>query len=104
MVVGPISTANRNNVLWFGTQSNQSSLAPKVVVANQIYHWEVALNEVVAKVQAGTLGGEIFTINLSNGGEVIEFNPDYTLPAHAKALGDATIQGIIDGSITISLP
>lgn len=104
MVVGPIGTANENNVLWFGTQSSQSSLAPKIVVANQIYHWEVALNEVIAKIQAGTLGGEVFTINLANGGEVIEFNPDYELPAHAKALGTATIQGIIDGSITISLP
>lgn len=104
MVVGPIGTANQSNVLWFGTQSNQSLLAPKIVVANQVYHWEVALKEVVAKVQEGTRGGEILTINLSNGGEVIEYNPDYALPAAVKALGDATIQGIIDGSITVSLP
>jgi basic membrane protein A len=104
MVVGPIGKANQNTILWFGTQSNQSSLAPKIVVANQVYHWEVALKEVVTKVQTGTLGGESFTINLSNGGEVIEYNPAYALPANAKALGDATIQGIIDGTIKISLP
>jgi basic membrane protein A len=104
MVVGPIGTANQNNVLWFGTQSDQSPLAPKIVVTSQVYHWEVALKEVVAKVQADMPGGEILTINLSNGGEVIEYNPDYALPANAKALGDATIAGIIDGSITISRP
>lgn len=104
MVVGPIGKANQNNVLWFGTQSNQSTLAPKIVVANQVYHWEVALQEVVAKIQAGAIGGEIFTLNLANGGEVIEYNPDYALPAHAKTLGEATVQGIINGTITISLP
>jgi basic membrane lipoprotein Med (substrate-binding protein (PBP1-ABC) superfamily) len=40
MVVGAIGKAEENNVLWFGTQSNQTSLAPTVVVANQVYHWE----------------------------------------------------------------
>ncbi|HEX5809199.1 MAG TPA: BMP family ABC transporter substrate-binding protein, partial [Anaerolineales bacterium] len=104
MVVGPIGKANENNVLWFGTQSNQSTLAPKIVVANQVYHWEVALKEVVAKIQAGTMGGETFTLNLANAGEVIEYNPDYALPADAKTLGEATVQGLINGTITISLP
>jgi len=104
MVVGPIGTANENNVLWFGTQSNQTSLAPNIVVANQVYHWEVMLKEIIVKVQAGTLGGESFTINLANGGEVIEYNPAYDLPSNAKALGNATIKGIVDGTITIPLP
>jgi len=35
---------------------------------------------------------------------VIEFNPDYSLSADANALADKTIQGIKDGSITITLP
>lgn len=104
MVVGPIGKANQNQVLWFGTQSNQSILAPKIVVANQVYHWEVALQEVVAMLQAGAIGSKTFTLNLANGGEVIEYNPEYALPAHAKTLGDATVQGIINGTITIALP
>lgn len=104
MVVGPIGRAADSNVLWFGTQSNQTSLAPKIVVANQVYHWEVALRDIIAKVQAGALGGESFEINLANGGLVIEYNPAYKLPAAVKSLGDATVQGIIDGSITITLP
>lgn len=104
MVVGAIGKAKESNVLWFGTQSNQSSLAPTIVVASQVYHWEVALREMIALIQAGTLGGQSFTANLKNGGEVIELNPDYALPADAKALADTTIQGIIDGTITITLP
>lgn len=104
MVVGAIGKAEEANVLWFGTQSNQSSLAPTIVVANQVYHWEVMLKEMIDLIKSGTLGGRSFTANLANGGEVIEFNPDYALNADAKALADQTIQGIIDGSITITLP
>jgi hypothetical protein len=50
------------------------------------------------------LGGKSFKANLSNGGEVIEFNPGYALSADAKALADKTIQGIKDGSIKVTLP
>ena len=104
MVVGAIGKAQENNVLWFGTQSNQTPLAPSIVVASQVYHWEVALNEMIGLIQGGTLGGQSFIINLANDGEVIEYNPDYALADDAKALADSTVQGIIDGTITITLP
>jgi len=104
MVVGAIGKAEEANALWFGTQSNQSSLAPSIVVASQVYHWEVILKEMIGLIQAGTLGGQSFKANLANGGEVIEFNPGYALPADAKALAESTIKGIVDGTITITLP
>jgi basic membrane protein A len=104
MVVGAIGKAKENDVLWFGTQSNQSSLAPTIVVASQVYHWEVVLKEMIALIQAGTLGGKTFTINLANGGEVVEFNAEYAASADAKAAAEATIKGISDGSIKITLP
>ncbi len=104
MVVGAIGKAQENNVLWFASDANQSSLAPSIVVASQVYHWEVILKEMIDLIQAGTLGGQSFTINLANNGEVIEYNPDYALPADAKALADETVKGIIDGTITIALP
>jgi basic membrane protein A len=104
MVVGAIGKAEEANALWFGTQSNQSSLAPTIVVASQVYHWEVILREMISLIKSGTFGGQSFRANLANGGEVIEFNPEYALPDDAKALADTTIQGIIDGSITITLP
>jgi basic membrane lipoprotein Med (substrate-binding protein (PBP1-ABC) superfamily) len=104
MVVGAIGKAKENNVLWFASDANQASLAPSIVVDSQVYHWEVILKEMIGLIQSGTLGGKSFTINLKNGGEVMEFNPDYNLPADVKALGDKAIQGIIDGSIKITLP
>ena len=36
MVVGAIGKAEESDVLWFGTQSNQTSLAPTIVVASQV--------------------------------------------------------------------
>ena len=104
MVVGAIGKAEEANALWFGTQSNQASLAPSIVVASQVYHWEVILNEMIGLIQSGTLGGQSFSASLSNGGQVIEFNDGYALPAEAKTLADETIQGIIDGTVTITLP
>jgi basic membrane protein A len=104
MVVGAIGVAQENNVLWLGTQSNQTSLAPEIVVASQVYHWEVVIREIMAKMAAGTLGGTSFVISLADGSELMEYNEAYDLPADVKTLADQTVQGLIDGSITITLP
>ncbi|MFO8037805.1 MAG: BMP family protein [Anaerolineales bacterium] len=103
MVTGAIGVAEESDVLWFGTQANQTELAPSVVVANQVYHWEVILRDMIDNVQNGTLGGEVYTIDLANDGLQIEFNPDFDLPEDVKSLADETIQGIIDGEITVGV-
>ena len=104
MVVGAIGKAQENNVLWFGTQANQTALAPKIVVASQVYHWEGPVKEMVDMVQAGTYGGKTYRITLGNGGEVIEFNPDFTLADDVKTAAEAAIKGISDGTIKVPLP
>jgi len=104
MVVGAIGKAKDSNVLWFGTQSNQTSLAPSIVVASQVYHWEGIIKQMISLIQSGTLGGKSFKANLANGGEVIEFNPAFSMTAEAKALADKTVKGITDGTVTITLP
>jgi basic membrane lipoprotein Med (substrate-binding protein (PBP1-ABC) superfamily) len=104
MVVGAIGKAEENDVLWFGTQSNQTSLAPSIVVASQVYHWEGIINEMISSIKGGTLGGKSFPATLANGGEVIEFNPDSTVANDAQTLAEETIQGIIEGSVKITLP
>lgn len=101
MVVGAIGVAEENDVLWFGTQADQSSLAPSIVVANQVYHWEVVLQDMVDLNQSGIYGGKSYQITLANGGEVVVFNPGFNLPEDVKALAEETIAGIIDGSISV---
>jgi basic membrane protein A len=100
MVVGAVGVAKENGALWFGTQSSQTSLAPEIVVASQVYDWTVVLNDIIANVKDGTLGGESYVITLANDGLVIDYNEAYDVPAAAKAAADAAIAGIIDGSIS----
>lgn len=99
MVVGAIGVAEAEGALWFGTQSSQTSLAPSIVVANQVYHWEVVLEEMLDLIDKGTLGGQSFALTLENGGLVIEMNEDYDIPADVKAAVDDAIADIISGDI-----
>jgi basic membrane protein A len=99
-VVGSVGAAKEaGDVLWFGTQADQASLAPELVVASQVYDWTGIIKDMIAKHKAGTLGGEAFTLHLANGGLKIKYNPDYSLPAEAKAAAEAAIEGIKSGSI-----
>lgn len=91
MVVGAVGVAKTEGVLWFGTQANQTSLAPEIVVASQVYHWEHILEEIVNNVVDGTLGGEIYAITFANDGLVIEYNDAYDLPDDVKKLGDDAV-------------
>jgi basic membrane protein A len=99
MVVGAVTVASEEGILWFGTQSNQTSLDPNIVVASQVYHWEVVLDDVLDNVLAGTLGGEVYVIDLENEGLVIEYNEDFELADEVKAAADETIASIIAGDI-----
>ncbi len=98
-VVGAIAVAKDKNVLWFGNQSAQTSLAPKVVVANQVYDWSPFLKQMMDNTKAGKLGGEVMTGTFKNKVLVLQYNPEYTVPADVKKLADDTIQGLIDGKI-----
>ena len=100
MVVGAIGVANDEGILWFGTQANQTEVAPNIVVASQVYHWEVILEDIIQNVQDGNLGGEIYEITLENEGLVIEYNDGYDLPDEVKQAGEDAIEGIKDGSIS----
>lgn len=99
MVVGAVGVAADQGILWFGTQANQTSLAPEIVVASQVYKWEVILREILGEMDAGTLGGSVYEINLANDGLVIEYNDGFDLSADAKALADQAIADIIAGDI-----
>ena len=102
MVVGAIGVAKDNNVLWLGTQASQTSLAPEIVVANQIYDWSGVILEMMDLIDKGTLGGQAFEITLANEGLYIEYNPAFNLPADARQLADQTVADIISGAIVVA--
>jgi basic membrane lipoprotein Med (substrate-binding protein (PBP1-ABC) superfamily) len=98
-VTGAIAVAKDKNVLWFGNQSSQTSLAPKVVVANQVYDWTPFVKQLIDNKNKGVLGGQVMIGTLKNKVLVMQYNPDYKLPDDVKALADKTVQGLIDGTI-----
>ena len=99
MVVGAVGVAQREGAAWFATQADQTELAPEIVVASQVYEWEVILSEIAAAIDRGVKGGESFTLTLANGGLNIAFNDGYGLSGDIRSIGEATVAGIIDGSI-----
>ncbi len=100
MTVGAIGVARENGIPWFGTQSNQTSVGPEVVVANQVYKWDVVLDDLVRDIQAGSMGGSAYTIDFANGGLVIEYNDAYDVPAEARSAIDGAVAGFTDGSLS----
>lgn len=101
MVVGAIAAVDEQGgkVLWIGTQSSQTKLAPNVIVANQIYDWKVVLREILGKIEKGQLGGESLIITLKNKGLYMEYNEGFSGLGAIKADAEATVNGIVDGSI-----
>ncbi len=100
-VVGAIGVANEQGVLWLGTQSDQSPLAPDIVIATQLYDWTPTFIDIIQKHQAGEMGGTTYVLTLENGGLTMVY--DDTLPEEAVAAAQAAEAGIISGEIAIEL-
>jgi basic membrane lipoprotein Med (substrate-binding protein (PBP1-ABC) superfamily) len=101
-VVGSIGAAKeKGKVLWFGTQQNQASLAPELVVACQQYDWLSVLKQIIKDNKAGKLGGDKYVAELKNGGLKIVYNPGFKLPDAVKKAGDKAIKDITSGTIKV---
>ena len=102
-VVGSIQVAKDAGVYWFGSQSNQSPLAPEIVVMNQVYDWTAVIKDMIDSHNSGTLGGKVFTMTLNDGGQTTVYNDQSTVTAEKlaeiQAAVDAAAAGIMDGSI-----
>jgi basic membrane protein A len=103
MVPGAVNKAKEAGALWFGTQSDQTTLAPEIVVASQVYDWTVALNPMIDQITEGTLGGEAYSLTLENEGLKIVFNPDFTLPDEVKTEAENVIDAIVKGDISFEV-
>jgi basic membrane protein A len=96
-VVGAIGVAREQNVPWLGTQSDQSSLAPEIVIATQLYDWQPTFVDIIKKHQAGALGGTAYKLTLENGGLIMLIDDD--LPDEARAAAQEAEAGIMAGTI-----
>lgn len=103
LTVGPIDVAQSEGMLWFANQANQTVLAPENVVASQVYHFEVAIREILAEIDSNATTGGRFPLTLANGGMLLEFNPDYSLDEQLRRRADDLVFEVTAGSITIDV-
>ena len=93
-VVGAIGVANENGVAWLGTQSDQISLGPDVVVTNQIYNWANVIADMITKIESGELGGTAYKLTFKNDGLRLEFNENIQIADEVKEAARAAIEDI----------
>ena len=98
-VVGAIGVAKDKGVLWIGTQSDQSSLAPDIVAASQIYNWDDTFKDMITKHQSGVMGGKSYALTLKNGGLEIKY-ADW-VDKDAVAAAEQVKQMIMDGKLNV---
>ncbi|MCL4237241.1 MAG: BMP family protein [Anaerolineae bacterium] len=103
MVPGAVNKAKEAGALWFGTQSNQTTLSPEIVVSSQVYNWVDVLNAIIADVEAGEINGVSFALTLENDGLLIEFNEDFELDEDVQEAAEEVMQAIIDGDISFEV-
>ena len=84
-----------------GTQSDQSSLAPDIVVASQLYDWDDVLRDIIQKHQAGEFGGTAYALTLENDGLVMQFED--SLDADAVAAANEAAEQISSGELTVDV-
>ena len=84
-VVGAITVAKANNVAWFGTQWTQASLAPEAGRVVPGLRLDGDPRPDADRHPGRQARRSTYTITLGNGGEKIQFNPGYKLPASIKA-------------------
>lgn len=103
LTVGPIAVAERDGLPWFANQANQTELAPANVVASQVYHFEVAIREILAEIDADSTTGGTFPLTLGNGGMLLEFNPGYPLDENLRRRADRLVFEVTAGAVDVSV-
>ncbi len=100
-VVGAIGVAKDKGIPWMGIQSDQSPLAPDIVVATVLYDWRATLINMIKMNQSGEKGGKVLQLTLANGGQTMIYAD--SLPAEAVAAAKAAEAGIISGDIMVEI-
>ena len=98
-VVGAIGVANEKGVAWLGTQSDQSPIAPEMVIASQLYDWDGVMLDIIEKHQAGEYGGTAYALTLNNDGLVMDYADG--LDADAVAAAEEAAAQIVAGDMDV---
>ncbi len=99
-VVGAIDAIQTAKGYWFGTQYDQSEQWPDTVVVSEAYDWVPTLTDMITSIQAGTLGGTVYTLTLENKGLTFVYGK-VELSDEIKAAAEQATADIIAGKIVV---
>ncbi|MGI9644367.1 MAG: BMP family lipoprotein [Ilumatobacteraceae bacterium] len=99
MSVGVLAVAVERSLPWFANLVDQSALAPDLVVASQVYRWEVAIEAILAAAAGEDRPAGSFDLTLANGGLEVVYNDAFALDPAIREIGDAALGGVRDGSV-----
>lgn len=104
-VMGAIELAKKKkDVMWFGYDIDQSSLAPKSIPSSLVNNFTVAVKQMMNLIKKGTLGGKVVYMTLKNDGLQIVLNKKAMSDKEykeVKSLAEKTIKKIEEGEIEI---
>lgn len=100
--VGAIKAASETpGVLFMGSDLNPKAIAPKTVLAAQVYDFEKVVRDMIDSRAKGVLGGSAIPLSLANGYEYLEFN--LPISDEVKAKVDEYTKQIVDGSLKLDI-
>lgn len=102
---GAFQAAEEAGILAFGTNMDQSSLAPKTIIASTVYDYPQAYLAIAKEIQSGTFkGGKVIGIGLENEmAAYVAINPEFKdkIPAEAMQKFDDARKKIISGELVV---
>jgi basic membrane lipoprotein Med (substrate-binding protein (PBP1-ABC) superfamily) len=97
--LGTFAAVRERNVLAFGSNANQNSVAPEHVIGSIVIDLPLAFLEVARDVQSGTFTGSVYQFGMRAGVVDLVLNPQLAsrIPAELRARVDSVGVAIRDG-------
>lgn len=100
--LGVFQAAKEKHILAFGTNANQNSVAPDVIIGSVVIDLAKAFLLVGREIQAGTFTGRVINLGVKDSIVRLELNPALAdrIPAAAKAASDSVGAQLMAGTFT----
>ena len=99
-IPGAVSVVKERNGHWIGAQWDTIPLAENNVLASLVYDWTPILDDILAKMIDGVLGGSAYDLTFADGGLKIVWNTEnIEIDPELIALADELAEKIVAGEI-----
>lgn len=100
--VASVAENSDGEVAFIGFDADWQPAAPNATILSLDFHYEVALREALLQVDNGVLGGEVFWIDIPNGGITPTWNETYDVPEEVRAAADEAVAQITSGELDVA--